>query len=149
MLMKVTVEHVDGAEPEIIIRCDRVDDELAVLIAQLSGKQQRPQAVKDDTLYMLSPEDVCYVESVDGRVYVYTDDDVYQTRFTLAEVTECYQANGFFRCAKSMSVNLNSIASLKSCTDGRIVASLSNGERILISRQYSRLLRNKLKGGKL
>ena len=66
-----------------------------------------------------------------------------------AEITECYQANGFFRCSKSMSVNLHSIASLKSCTDGRIVASLSNGERILIFRQYSRLLRNKLKGGKL
>lgn len=146
--MKVKVEHIDGIEPEIIIRCDRVDDELAILIAQLSGKR-RLQAVKDDTLYMLSPEDVRYVESVDGRVFIYTDDNVYQTRLTLVEITERYQAHGFFRCAKSMTVNLNSIASLKSCTDGRIVATLSNGERILISRQYSRLLRDKLKGGVL
>lgn len=147
--MKVTVEHIDNDEPEIIIRCDRVDDKLANLIAQLSGQLQRLQVVKDDTLYMLSPEDVCYVESVDGRVFVYTDDEVYRTRFTLAEITECYQAQGFFRCAKSMTVNINSIVSLKSCTDGRIIASLSNGERILISRQYSRLLRSKLKGGVL
>ena len=149
MRMKVTVEHIEIAEPEIVIRCNQLDDELASVIDHFSGKKQRLQIVKDDTRYFLCPEKVCYVESVDGRVYVYTDDNVYQTRSTLSEITEYYQEEGFFRCAKSMTVNLNSIASLKSCTGGRIVALLSNGERILISRQYSRLLRNKLKGGKL
>ena len=52
---------------------------------------------------------------------------------------------GFFRCAKSAVVNIHQIRSLSSCPGGRIEALLSSGEKLIISRRYAPLLRERLK----
>ena len=45
---------------------------------------------------------------------------------------------------KSAVINLHRIRSLKSRTGGRIEASLENGERLVVSRHYAPLLRERL-----
>ena len=51
---------------------------------------------------------------------------------------------GLLRCGKSTVVNLHAIRKLKSCGAGRIEASLSTGERLMISRHYAPALRERL-----
>ena len=68
----------------------------------------------------------------------------YQTALTLAELEGRYGELGYLRVSKSAVINLHRIRSLKSRTGGRIEASLENGERLVVSRHYAPLLRERL-----
>ena len=50
----------------------------------------------------------------------------------------------FLRIAKGCIVNLRAITALKPDVNGRIIATLENGEQVVISRQYSPDVKSKL-----
>ena len=144
--MKVTLKQEAGAAKEIIIRYDTMDDEVKTVL-ELLGQQSRRLAVLDGArLRMLDPASALYCESVDEHTVVYTAAGVYRVTRTLASIAEDFAGLGFFRCSKSMAVNLNAIEVLKSGDYGRVFATLSNGERIMVSRRYAKALRKRLSG---
>lgn len=57
--------------------------------------------------------------------------------------------DGFFRCGKSAAVNLRQTEQLRSQPGGRLLLTLSNGEKILVSRRYAAVLRRQLAGSTL
>ena len=69
---------------------------------------------------------------------------MYQTALTLAELEDRWETMGLLRCGKSCIVNLYAIRRLRSCGAGRIGATLSTGERLMISRHYAPALRERL-----
>lgn len=143
--MKITVECCDVQEPACILRCAALDDECLRVLALLNTRQQRLCAWQENReLIFLSPADVYYCESVDDRTFLYCEREVYQTALRLAELEARYDTMGLFRVGKSMVVNLYKIARLKSCANSRIEATMQNGEKILVSRHYAPLLREKL-----
>ena len=84
--MKITVEHAETAENEVILRCPDLDEEtLGVLSLLRSGLQRL--CVWDDSRQttLLSPGEVVYCETVDDRVFAYTGQAVYQTALGLGE----------------------------------------------------------------
>jgi len=58
-----------------------------------------------------------------------------------------YGERSFFRCSKSVVVNLMKIEFMKPALNGRFMATLNNNEKVIISRQYVTELKKKLKGG--
>lgn len=85
-------------------------------------------------------------ESVDEHTFAYTAGGVYRVQPSLTALAEAHGKLGFFRCSKSMAVNLRRVASLKGGDYGRVYATLQNGEKILVSRRYAKALRETLKG---
>ena len=64
---------------------------------------------------------------------------------TLTFLEALYAQEGFFRCSKSMMLNIYRIERLKSMPGKRIDATMDNGEHIVISRRYAGELRNRLR----
>lgn len=52
----------------------------------------------------------------------------------------------FFRCSKSMIININRVERLKSLPSNRIDATMQGGEHIMISRTYASDFRRLLRG---
>ncbi len=144
--MKVTLRREPGAQKEVIVRYDVMDDEIRALMELLSLKQKRLAVDDHGVLRLLETPEILYCESVDDHTYAYTASGVYGVGQTLTAVAEAFAPLGFFRCSKSMAVNLRSIETLKSGDNGRIFATLVNGERILVSRRYAKALRARPKG---
>ena len=143
--MKITVEHRDVPENEIVLRCRELDDEMLHVLSLLrSGMQTICGWTEDKQMVFLRPGEVLYAESVDNRTWLYCEDTVRRTALTLAELEERWAATGLLRCGKSCVVNLYAIRRLRSCGGGRIEATLSTGEKIMISRHYAPALREKL-----
>jgi len=71
--------------------------------------------------------------------------NVYRTAYTLNEIETAFSKLGFFRCSKSMVINIYSIKNLKSELGNRIDAELSNHEHIIISRHFAKHFRSILK----
>ena len=52
----------------------------------------------------------------------------------------------FFRCSKSMIINIGKVRALRSLSSNRIDATMEGGEHIMISRRYAVDFRRLLKG---
>ena len=78
------------------------------------------------------------------RTYTYYQADVYEVRYKLYELEELFTPLDFVRCSKSMIVNMEKIEYLSPLFSGKLEAHLKNGEKIVISRQYVRNLKEKL-----
>ena len=143
--MKITVEHCDTPENEVILRCRELDDKMLHVLALLrSGMQTLCAFTENREAVFLSPQEVMYAESVEERTWLYCEGAVWRTALTLAELESRYESLGFCRVSRSMVVNLHGIRQLKSCAGSRIEAIMRNGEKVMISRHYGPLLRERL-----
>lgn len=143
--MKITVEHTECEENEVILRCRELDDEMLRLLALVRAGMQKLLVWNEAReMLPLNVSEVVYCETVEEKTFVYTKGAMYQTALTLAELEDRWGTLGLLRCGKSSVVNLYAIRRLRSCGAGRIEAVLSTGEKMLISRHYAPALREKL-----
>ena len=87
--MKITVEHTENEENEVILRCRELDDEMLRLLALVRSGMQKPLVWNEQReLLPLSISEVVYCETVEETTFVYTERGMYQTALTLAELEE-------------------------------------------------------------
>lgn len=141
--LKVSIRESPGVQTELVIHCtDRSDPQVQALLKRLRQPIQRLPARGAEGMVLLAADKVLYGEFINRNVFVYTADVVLPSEMSLSELEAMDE--GFFRCSKSMVVNLREIIQLKPELGGRILATLSNGERIVVSRHYASALRRRL-----
>ena len=143
--MKITVEYGPVEENEVVLRCRSLDGEMLRVLSLLRSQAQRLCVWDGERrLHLLFPSQLVYAETVEDRTFVYTAGDMYQTALGLGELESRFGGTGLFRAGKSTVVNLHHIKSLESCGAGRIRADLTTGEKLMVSRRYAPLLRERL-----
>lgn len=148
--MDVSVEKIGEHAPELaIIRCREVTERIADIINYIKASDASLAGYTGDRMTQIYLQDIFYVEAVDNRVFAYTAAKTYELRSRLYEFERMYEDRRFFRCSKSMVVNLMKIDSVSPILSGRLSARLFNGEEVLISRQYVSRLKKHLSGGDL
>lgn len=146
--MKLTMSRISEGEEEVIIRYREMNEQIKIIAGVVQGTGHKISAEADGKRALLLPEDIFYLESVDGATYAYLKDKVYRVFESLEKLTCYYEGRGFFRCSKSMVINIYKINYLKSEPGNRIRATMENEEQVMISRKYAKQLRIILKGGK-
>lgn len=143
--MKISIESINhNEEEEIIIRCHEVNDEILELMKKLKAKSNTLLGYNEDSIYRLNPSNIYYFESVDNKVFIYCQDKLYESKQKLYELEEICDQRKFFRASKSVIINISKIAHIKPSLSGRFEATMENGEKILVSRQYVPVLKSKL-----
>lgn len=143
--MKIIIEEPQpGEEDQIIIRCNELDEKLLKLIYNIKMYQKKLAGTKDGNTCLLDPAQVYYFEAVENKVFIYCKDSYYETKQKLYEIEELYANTNFIRASKSMIVNVSKIFQVSSAFQGRLEATLKNGEKLIISRQYVPELKKKL-----
>lgn len=144
--MKYSIEQIAKGEDELILRYKRLNEEVEAVLSFMNAPKKKLIGYKDDAQIVIDYADILYAESVDRKVFVYTKEDIYRTEFTLAALEEVLSTINYFRCSKSMLINIDKIVQLKSLASNRIDATLVNGEHVIISRTYAMEFRKILKG---
>ena len=146
--MKVRIQQIPAGEDEVLIRCKQVTPQVEALLRFLDAAGQKLVGMCDGVQLVVEPQEILYIESVDGRTFLYTARHVVRVEYTLAQLDEMLGGINFFRCSKSMILNIDKVKALKSLASNRIDATMQGGEHILISRTYASEFRRRLKGGK-
>ncbi len=144
--MKYTVEQISVGEDEVILRYKRLNDEVSEILNLMNVPQKKLIGTKDGKQTIIEHKYILYAESVDGRCFIYTAEDVFQTAFSLIQLEQVLNTINFFRCSKSMIINIDQVISLRSLASNRIEATMQSGEKIMISRTYASEFRKILKG---
>ena len=130
-------------DTEIVINCSSMTAEIESIIAALQLADNRITVTKNNEKHLLSISKIAYIESVDRRTFIYTENDCYESKLKLYEIEERFHDN-FLRISKSCIVRLKYIRSLKSEFDRKIRITLENGEQLIASRQYAVELKKRL-----
>jgi len=143
--MKIIIEEANpGDEDQIIIRCRELDENILKVISDLKMGQKKFTGIKNGNLTMVDPSNVYYFEGVDNKVFMYCKQNVYESKLKLYEIEDEYKNTNFFRASKSIILNVSKIKSVSPAYSGRFEATLFNGEKVVISRQYVPELKKKL-----
>ncbi len=143
--MKYTINQMEQGEEELILNYVSLSEEVVRILAFMKEGGRKLLGFKDNLQTVLNPDEILYVESVDGRTYAYTAGEVYKINYSLAKAEKMLDGINFYRCSKSMILNIDCIVSLKSLSSNRIDATMKNGEHILISRTYASEFRRRLR----
>ncbi len=143
--MKITI-NIDEAvnDTEIQISCKKLTPEIEKMLATLRILNQQVMVLKGDETYILDVSKIIYIEAMERKTFVYTQDDFFESKLKLYEMEERLVECGFFRVSKSCLVHLRYIKSLKNDIDRKLRLTLESGEQIMVSRQYADEIKRRL-----
>ena len=75
-------------------------------------------------------------------MFAYTVGSVYEIKGRLYQVEEKVKRRNICRASKTMLVNVEHIISVRTALNGRLYATMENGEEILITRRYAKEIEN-------
>ncbi|MEH7179228.1 LytTR family DNA-binding domain-containing protein [Neobacillus vireti] len=143
--MKISIEEISKElREEILIRCHEVDEEIYEIVNKLKTEDLTLVGYQEDRVHRINLKDIYYFEAVDGKVFCYCKDNVFEVKQKLYELEELCKEKNCFRASKSTILNIAKISSIYPSISGRFEAVLDNGERAVVSRQYVPVLKNML-----
>jgi DNA-binding LytR/AlgR family response regulator len=141
--LKITVNE-GKTDVEVVINCPQMSDEIQKIISMLQSFDKKLVGTKDKQKYIVDAADIFYFETVDKHNFIYTENDIFETSLKLHEIEEVFSNAEFFRNSKSQIVNIAKIRSLCPDFGGRLDLTLKNGEKLIVSRQYSKLFKERV-----
>lgn len=145
--MDIKIRKIAYDRPETVdISCHEITESIRQIVMFVKSRQGQITGLWEGRQYEISISDICYVEAVDNRVFIYCTNMIYETRQKLYELEEILCEKYFLRISKSCILNLMKVKFIKPAMNGRFTANLQNGEEIIISRKYVPDLKKKLKG---
>lgn len=143
--MKFIIEECEGyIEPEITIKCSALSQEILDLLGEFRLQNQKLTGIKEGHTYLLDYREIFYFESVDDKVFAYTEKEVYEMNFKLYELEQKLPAKYFFRASKASIINFSHINVLKPLINGKLQVTLSNQENLIVSRHHVPVLKERL-----
>lgn len=133
--MKIVIECKEDNNLEIVIRCNKVDDNVKKIISLLEDNKFIIGKLNNRS-YQIMINDIYYIEANEDRVFLYCKDKVYETNMRLYELEDKLKTYSFIRISKSSLLNLDKLNSVKALLNGRYEAMLINNEKLIINRHY-------------
>ena len=139
--MQVTIRQDLESGTAVEIHCREITSETERLERYIRRFDERIIGSSEGQAHTIAVEQILYIEAVDKKTFLYTPGNVYETDKKLYELEEMLDGKTFFRCSKSVIVNLNKITKLKPEVTRNILATLTNGEVVVISRRNVKQLK--------
>ena len=140
-------DRTDGSVV-IEIHCRDITDEVLRLERYIKNFKSYIPTKEGGDMRNVALDDILYIESVDKKTFIYTDDSVLMADKRLYELEDLLDKRDFFRCSKSVIIHLNKVVQLKPEITRNILATLTNGEIVVVSRRYAGELKHLLGIGK-
>ncbi len=147
--MKVTFESVSGIGTEVTIKGDIMNPEVSSLLELLKKQNatntKKLMLFKDDEQYLISPDEIIYIEVTKSRVEAVTVSDRFDTKKKLYELKDMLTNEPFAQINKGTLVNLDYVKSVAAEFSGNYTLKLKNSKEILtISRKFFKEFKDKL-----
>ena len=143
--MRVDIKKDSEESLFVEIHCRDIISEVSKLERYVKRFKSYIPASENGELLNISIDAILYIESVDKKTFIYTEKRVLLTDKRLYELEDILDKRDFFRCSKSTIIKLNKVTRLKPEINRNIIATLENGENVVVSRRYVSELKSLLK----
>lgn len=143
--MKILINiNPENPETEISVTCPSLTPEVEKLLSLIRVLDSKLTVKKDGEVFLLDLGEILYLEAMERKCFVYTENAVYESDSKMYELEQQLSASGFFRVSKSVLLCLKHIKSLRTDMNHRIRITMDNGEQVIASRLYADELRERL-----
>ena len=134
--MKVEVQIDSNLnENKIIIKAKEMNNEISELIKKLSNQKEKITVLLGEETYFIKEDDIESVFSNDGKVFIQTEKQKFQSKSRLYELEEILSENKFIRISNSEIVNYENSVKISALT--------GEGIDVLLALTEKELSRNK------
>lgn len=136
--MKISLEHADNSELEVVIKGDLGSEEAIKVIAALNTSAFGKLMLQgEDESFLFNATDIIYFVSEQGKTYAITENGKYEVKEKLYILSDSLKNKGFIQINKSTVVNINFVKSISAEFSGNYTARLKGKqETLIISRKY-------------
>lgn len=143
MIIKVNIVP-EVKEEEVVVNCKEKNSIVYRILKALKTVDSKMICQKEGEIQRIYICDILYIESIDRKTFLYTKSNVFEVNRRLYELENELQSRSFFRISKSIIVNLQRVQSLRPELGSRLLLTMDNGEKIMVSRQYARKIKEEL-----
>lgn len=137
-------ENLTQKDIEVLIRYSQMNQTVKRLETLIKSIDKTIQCHEENSERWVNASDIYYIESVDKRTFVYCQKWVYRSELRLYQLASELLDVGFVQVSKSCIMNINRLDSIRPLMNSRMEATLSNGERINVTRKFIPSIRKKL-----
>ena len=136
--MKVAINiQADIQEIEVIINCTTEDENVQRIVSALDSLDTKLCCRRQGEHFQIALNYFLYIYSLDRKTFIYTEQQIYQTYKRLYELENYLKNRSFFRVSKAVIINLKRTKSIRPEIGARLLLTMDNGEKIVVSRQYA------------
>ena len=147
--MKIIIEPQNKVEELLVkILCREENEEVHRLYHHIAGYAQPLWAAKDGMQHKLYETDLYYADTVEGKTFLYTENEVYETAESLSGIEQSLKGNQFVRISKNCLINIDFLTRVQPYSNHRLLAHMKNGEKLIVGRTYIPELKNIVKRGR-
>lgn len=132
--MKVAINiQADIQEIEVIINCMAEDENVQRIVSALDSLNTKLCCRRQGELFQIALNDILYIESVDRKTFIYTEQQIYETDKRLYELENHLKNRSFFRASKAVIINLKRTKSIRPEIGARLLLTMDNGEKVIVT----------------
>lgn len=131
-------------ETEIDIAYSRMTNRLSKMVGYIRQYTYMVEAFWNGKSFLIPLDEILYFDTTDRKTFLYTNKQVYECRKALIEVENELSNTTVIRISKETLLNTTALVNVRPYPNHRLMAELSNGENLIISRKYISILQNRL-----
>ena len=136
-LVKLTlIKQNNLLETEVEIRYLELDASVQNLINLIEKSEHYICGPKNERQHRILIRDIFYIETIDRKTFIYTESNVFRCEMKFQQLLSKLEFYGFVQANKSCILNVNVIDNIKMLYNSKMEGTLSNGEKIIITRTY-------------
>lgn len=132
-------------ETEIDISYSRMTNRLSKMVGYIRQYTYMVEAFWNGKSFLIPLDEILYFDTTDRKTFLYTNKQVYECRKALIEVENELSNTTVIRISKETLLNTTALVNVRPYPNHRLMAELSNGENLIISRKYISILQNRLR----
>lgn len=120
--MKVEVQIDDNFEEnKIIIQAKEMNNEISELMKKLSNQKDKITVFLGEDTYFIKEDEIETVFSNDGKVFIQTEKQKFQSKSRLYELEQLLSEDKFIRISNSEIVNFEKVQNINTKLTGTII----------------------------
>lgn len=130
------------------ILCREENEEVKRLYHHIANYAEPLWASQDGIQHKLYETDLYYADTIEGKTFLYTKDEVYEIPESLSGIEQRLKGNQFVRISKNCLINIDYLSKVEPYSNHRLLAHMKNGEKLIVGRTYIPELKNIVKKGR-
>ncbi len=135
-------QNKNKLEPEITVSYAKMDHKLNRIICEIRQYEHIVYGTIEDKSYEIPLEDIIYFDCTEGRTFFYTQNGTYECKRNLITLEKELAHTTVLRIQKNCLLNMKYLRCVSPYPNHRLLAEMSNGEKLIISRKYIPDLKN-------
>ena len=146
--MKVQINLDENQKETLVtITTNQITDEIIELQKQLQSADKNKNYIKgylEDEVYLIPTEEIETIYSENKKVFVRSQNKVYEIKQRLYEIEEVLPSNYFVRISSSEIVNFKMVKNMNFKLTGTILINFNSGNYSYASRRYIKKIKEYL-----